>query len=489
LPFSHSKLKVAIVFPESFKNASANLAIHTLYRLLSPSYFTDLFALDTLTGIRTNLKLQDFDLILFTVDYEPNYLNILKILKQTGIEPLAEKRERPILIGGGAAISSNPYPLRPFFDLLAIGEAEVIIPQIMESLEDPSEKTWAQNEWAITPNLKREAKRLYLMDLTQSQSASAFYYSHSTFKMNLIEISRSCPSKCRFCLLSYNALPPRWLPVERFLELTKIFPDNMDLGLVGGSVLDHPKIEEILEHSQRFRVIHPSSVKVSLALEGVLKKLKEKGAQSVTIAPETGSDSLRQKINKGITNYEIVEFSKLVEKLKFKSLKLYFMLGLPEETLEDVEAIGDLLRQIAQNFKGEIQATFSIFVPKPHTPFQYEPIISKDELSKKLKRLKIPKGVKADIGSYKGAVKQLIFSRGSEELGFAMLEHLDGKPLEKLIPVDRILRDPVYVKNLPFNLIDSGVDKTFLANERKKAEMGKLTPRCIPGACKRCGIC
>lgn len=470
------------------KIASSNLAVHTLYRIISKDFFTDIFTLDNLEGLRTGIKLQDFDFIFFTIDFEPNYINVIKILQNTGIEPLASKRKRPVLIAGGAAVSSNPYILRPYFDLLCIGEAESILPEIISNLANFDINYYDEKDWAITPQ-KRTGKRVFLKDLTFSEAASAFYYPKSTFKMNLIEVARSCPSRCRFCLLSYNYLPPRWLPVSRFEELIRIFPEKSTLGLVGGSVLEHPEIEEIIKRAEKFNTINPSSIKISLDLERVLKLLREKGLESITIAPETGSDTLRKKLNKKITNEQILSFVKLVNDLKFKTLKLYFILGLPGEQYEDIEAIVNLLTDISKKFKGKIETTFSIFVPKPHTPFQYEPFISKEEFLKKVKILRLPKGIKADFGSHSGALKQLLFSRGDEDLGLKIPEILRGKKLESIIDIDRILNDTNYVRSLPFNLIDSGVRPGFLETELKKAKKGLYAHACKPNVCNLCGIC
>jgi len=290
--------------------------------------------------------------------------------------------------------------------------------------------------------------------------------------------------------LSYNHLPPRWISIERYEEMIHQFPENSDIGLVGGSVLDHPQIKEILNLSQKFRVINPSSIKIDVKIYDILETLKKKGLNSITIAPETGSETLRKRINKKISNVEIIEFVKAVESLKFKNLKMYFVVGLPFETPENIRETSLLINQIREIFSGKIEVTFSIFVPKPHTPFQYQPFTTKKELTERLKYLKIPEDVKVHIGSYKGALIQTIFSRAGEELGYAMLASLsDKKDLLKLIESEKILFDEETAKTLPFNFIDSGVNSSFLEKERKKAEKEILTPPCNTELCRACGIC
>ncbi len=415
-------------------------------------------------------------------------MNAIQILLKTGIEPLASKRARPIIIGGGAAVSSNPYPLRPFFDILAIGESEVIMPEIVEHVENFDIEAFNGKIWAVTRD-KREAKRVYLSSLSESQSASAFYYNRATFKMNLVEVSRSCPNRCRFCLLSYNSLPPRWLPTERFKELIRLFPDHHDLGLVGGSVLDHPEIEDLIKISYRFKTINPSSIKIDPKAERILILLKQKELESITIAPETGSDNLRERLNKKIKNEEILDFVRMLNNLRFSNLKLYFMLGVPYEEDQDIEAINILLSDISRIFSGHIEVTFSIFVPKPHTPFQYYPLITKNDYIRKKKLLIIPKRIKADFGSYKGAVRQLLFSRGDEEMGYKIIDEIKGEKLETLLNIEKYLYDESFVKGLPFNFVDSGVKADFLKREEMFAKNRKTTPKCNPGTCKLCGIC
>ncbi len=254
--------------------------------------------------------------------------------------------------------------------------------------------------------------------------------------------------------------------------------------------MDHPEIEEIIDLSKKFKTINPSSIKINTNLVQILEKLKQSGLNSVTIAPETGSEMLRRRINKNLKNDEILEFVKILNDLKFKSLKLYLMIGFPFETMDDINQTNDFLRQIKDLFKGPIEVTFSIFVPKPHTPFQYFPLLSKKEFNEKMNKIKIPSGMKAHFGNYRGATKQLLFSRAGEELGNAIYESIvNRKSLETLIDMESILYDEDTTKRMPFNLIDSGVDMDFLEGEIKKSELGKTTPPCFPSKCNLCGIC
>jgi len=483
----------AIVFPENLQLGTSNLAVHLLFRILNRYFETDIFFLNLDRGVITGKRLKEFDFIFFSVDYEPSYPNILKILIENQIEPLKNKRKRPLLIGGGIAVSSNPFPLLPFFDILALGEAEAILPDLIPALINDDTNILKAKTWAIIPDSKVSGKRVYLRDLTHSLAYSIFTYQKTTLKMFLYEISRSCPQKCRFCLLSYSTLPPRYVPFHVMLKnLEGLNVTELPLGLVGSSILDHPEIDNILEEiGSRFKRVTVSSLKIDTGKFETLKKLKSKGLKTITIAPETGTYRLRKKINKNITDEEIKEFIKMVNDLKFDTIKMYFITGLPEEEDEDVEAINDILAFSRKNFRGKISVTVSIFAPKPHTPFQYRPFPVRNTIKKRMQLLKPPKGVILHRGSYQGALNQTLFSRGDERLGYALLKALEEKrPFKSFLHVENYLFNEEFIKNLPFNLIDTGVDFNFLVSEDFKASVEKITPPCdLKGRCKLCGVC
>ena len=487
------KKSAAIVFPENLQLGTSNLAVHLLFRILNQHFETDIFFLNLNKGVITGKGLNEFDFVFFTVDYEPSYPNILKILIHNKIEPLKNKRKRPILIGGGIAISSNPFPLLPFFDVLALGEAEVILPDLIPALTNNDIDILKTPTWAILPDSKVSGKRAYLRDLEYSLAYSIFTYQKTTLKMFLYEISRSCPQKCRFCLLSYSTLPPRYVPFHIMLKnLEGLDTTDLPLGLVGSSILDHPEIDYIIDEiGARFERVTVSSLKIDRRKFETLRKLKFKGLKTITIAPETGTYKLRKKINKNIRDQEIKEFIKMVNDLKFDTVKMYFIVGLPEEDDEDVEAINDIMAFSRKNFRGKISVTVSIFVPKPHTPFQYRPFPSRNTIRKRMQLLKPPKGVILHRGSYQGALNQTLFSRGDERLGHALLKALEEeKPFKSFLRVENYLFNEEFIQNLPFNLIDTGIDSNFLVREDLKASKEKITPPCdLDGRCKLCGVC
>ncbi|MCD6132086.1 MAG: radical SAM protein, partial [Candidatus Hydrothermae bacterium] len=298
---------------------------------------------------------------------------------------------------------------------------------------------------------------------------------------------------CRFCLLSYSTLPPRYVPFHIMLKnLEGLDTTDLPLGLVGSSILDHPEIDYIIDEiGARFERVTVSSLKIDRRKFETLRKLKFKGLKTITIAPETGTYKLRKKINKNIRDQEIKEFIKMVNDLKFDTVKMYFIVGLPEEEDEDVEAINDIMAFSRKNFRGKISVTVSIFVPKPHTPFQYRPFPLRNTIRKRMQLLKPPKGVILHRGSYQGALNQTLFSRGDERLGHALLKALEEeKPFKSFLRVENYLFNEEFIQNLPFNLIDTGIDSNFLVREDLKASKEKITPPCdLDGRCKLCGIC
>ncbi len=477
----------------------SNLAVHTLFRLFNHYGFTDLFFYDTGRGIRSIKKLAEFDIIVFTFPYELDYVKALEILQENGIPPLRSDRNgSPLLIAGGIAVSSNPAVLSPFFDVIAVGEAEAIIPELMEAILNAKDvlESLCDKEWAYIPGLKEKAKRSYLKEAEKFLSYSAFTDERAYFSETfLVEISRGCPHKCRFCLLGYFTLPPRFMPSEKIKEILDYFGEVENLGLVSSAVAEHPEFESILDQLRDDIRVTVSSLRIDSTSVRVLEELKKKGLVTLTVAPEAGSERLRQKINKAISDEKILEFAELAHKLGFHRMKLYFMLGLPGEEEADVEAINDLVARIKKTFRAQISVTVSPFVPKPHTPFEELPYPETATLRARLKRLKMPRGVKLGIEGLRSAEIQAILSRGDSLVGIALLNSLlERKSLHKALKdLGRdpgiYLRDPNYLRKAPFHSVSTGVKREFLRAELEKASKGEVTPRCVPKGCKMCGLC
>ena len=434
----------------------------------------------------------------FSIPFEPDYERVLEILKKWGIEPLREKRDYPILIAGGPATIMNPRPLLPFFDAIFIGEAEEIFSDIGWVFDKKEEllEFLSTKKWAIIPSQKENAERAYLKDLSRTKAFSAIISENSLFKMHLVEIQRGCPRKCRFCLLGHAYLPPRFVPFDVLKDIVKHGAKHSpSIGFVGSAILSHPQIMDILSFADRyFERFSFSSMGLSELVNNpeLLSILKRKGAKTITIAPETGQ-SLRKSINKPYTDEEIFTLLHHMEKEGLMTLKLYFMIGLPEERIEHIVEIKNLIEEIHKNFKGIIRITISIFVPKFHTPLQDSPFSQKKDISEKLRIIRSInlKRVHINLPSFHHAKIETLSARGDEELGLALYRKVFHKePLKMHINSDKYLYDISYIeKAIKTHPVRTGATNTFIQRERQKYSKQRLTPSCQPDFCRLCGIC
>ncbi len=496
------KLKVAVVSPTEYRVGVANLGVHTLFRILNslPDIFVDLFFLDRLRGLRTENPLGDFDLVLFSVSFELDYPNIAKILKKSGIPVRSEGRIRPFVVVGGIAPSANPIPLSLIADAIVIGEAESTLPKIIERFSySKSEFVDALREldFVYIPGLKEEATRSWERDVERFESISAFIDRDSVFgNMFLVEIMRGCPHKCRFCLLSYMTLPPRYRPLKPLLGLIASLPYGTPIGLVASAVADHPELIEFLENlPESVGFVTVSSLRIDRLSEKLLTLLKNKGLKTITVAPEAGTEKLRKIINKPIPEDVILEGVELAASIGFERLKIYFMIGLPHEDEDDVIGITELIHKIRARFTGHISITVSAFVPKPHTPFEDEPFMSLKELKRRARIIKVPRDVEISFDVSRNSELQAILSRGDRRIAEAVA--ISGEQELNLrtafsqlgIDVEKYLNSKGYFESAPYKRIRTGVLRRFIEVERLKAQRAMPTPSCNLTTCKACGIC
>lgn len=491
--------RVAILFPNIYKIGISNLAVHTLYRLVNRRALADLFFTDMERGIKTGWRLGEFDLILLTLPYEFDLLPLLRKLAEWGIDVEKEKRKVPI-IAGGIFPSANPTVLSPIFDVVAVGEAEVIIPAILDSFTKDKNifiKKLSEFEWAYIEDLKEEARRVLDWPHERADSYSVLLDKRAAFKdMFLIEVGRGCPNKCRFCLLSYLTLPPRFSKLNKFIQFIDNLKFEISLGLVGSAILEHPELEDFLDKlPANVKRVSLSSMRIELTTRELLYKLKKLGLKTITVAPEAGSIKLRKKINKPIPEEEILRMVEDANAAGIRKMKLYFMIGLPGEEREDIEAITTLLNELKSKFKGNMSATVSIFVPKPATPFEDTPFIEVDEFKEKVAILRTIKRIGIRIHGYRESEWQAIISRGDEKLGRAFVEAvLHGIPLGRAmkrmgVDKEKYLRDQSYFLKAPYKRIDTLVERKFLTLEVRKSMDGRITPPCNVGRCNICGVC
>ncbi len=364
----------------------------------------------------------------------------------------AERNENdPIVFGGGPVLTANPEPLAPFFDVILLGDGENLLPEFINAMHKIRTlsrcnqlKALAQIEGIYIPSLYAPKYtsdgQLIAIEVTEADVQSSISkqtwqgntLSHSTVitpnaawsNIHMVEVVRSCPELCRFCLASYLTLPFRThslndglIPaIEKGLKVTN------RIGLLGASVTQHPQFSDLLKwlNNDRFADIHlsVSSVRAATVTSFMANTLARRGCKSLTIAIESGSERIRQVINKKLLEEEIFASAKYAKEGGLKGMKLYGMVGLPTETDDDIESTADLLLRLKAATPGlNLSLGVSTFVPKAHTPFQWKGVQPKASKRIELlaKRLK-PKGINIRPESYKWSVIQALMSRSDRRL-------------------------------------------------------------------------
>ncbi len=410
---------------------------------------TPLFSLESKRPVNT------FDIAAFSIPFENDYPNILRILDTAKIPFLSSSRNRfhPLLIAGGVCPSFNPEPIAPLFDVIFIGEAEESLNEFLEGYRavmhtgrarDAAKETALSIEGLYVPdyytihyrddgtiaervplhNAPATVKRRCLGELSAESVTTSIVSAESEFSnMYLIEAMRGCPWSCRFCLVGRMYRPLRKKEsavVKDEIARAKHYTDKV--GLIGPSLTDYAHIKDVLGiPGVQFSI-------TSLRASGKSLELLEflKGHRSISIAPEAGTERMRKVINKKISENDILDTSVRILEAGVENLRLYFMIGLPTETGEDILGIGDLVKKIRRSTKkGSIILSVSTFVPKPLTPFQWHPMDTLGAVKGKLKLIKKALGHEWNVKVFhdvpKYAQLQGLFSRGDRRV-FRIIE-------------------------------------------------------------------
>ena len=543
-------IKVALGYPNRYHVGMSNLGFQSTYRLFNEIEHVacERFFLPEnghqstgrITTIESGMPVFEFDIIAFSVSFENDYPNILTLLEKAGL-PLQSKDRgipHPLVIAGGVACFLNPEPISPYIDLFLIGEAKEMLFRFFEFFEPGTTKksylqVLAQNvHGAYVPafynpsyhndgtiasykpvcDVPEKIIRPFVEDLSVESTFSTIITPNTTFDRTfLIEVSRGCPHGCRFCAAGFIYRPPRFRPLELLNEnMNRGIDMTNKIGLVGAAVSDLPGIGNLCKQALKKDIrISFSSLRADALTPELLSVLSKSKIKTATIAPDAGSERLRRVINKGITKEDILAAVETLVENDILNLKLYFMVGLPTETMDDVEEITVLCKRIKHSFlkysrpkkrMGEITLSLNSFVPKPFTPFQWCAMDDVSTLKRKIKKikrdLKSVANVRVNTDVPRWAYIQALLSRGDRKVAHILsFAHKAGgnwaQTLKKspLNPDFYVLRERSLDELFPWDFIDHGIRKSFLKKEYKKGMQAKTSPPCPMESCNICGVC
>ncbi|MEE8414194.1 MAG: radical SAM protein [Dehalococcoidales bacterium] len=503
------RLPIALIYPNAYYLGMSNLGMQSIYSLLNdyPNVVCERVFREK--GDRTKKvlplslesqrPLTDFAVLAFSVTYELDYFNVPEILKASGIPIYAADRDEshPLVMAGGVCVTANPMPLSPFFDCLCIGEAESILPAMLpvlsEGISDKRDKllkkisgvpgVYVPQSYDDTPVIRQFTQNLddfpaHSVVLTPDTELGNLY---------LIEVERGCDWGCRFCLVSTAFSPTRFRSLDNLLSQGKEgLKYRKRLGLVGPAVSDHPQFEELLTGLQQMGAeLSISSLRIKPLPTIALREMVKGGARSVALAPEAGSQRLRQVIRKNINEDDILKAMYLVAEQNIKQLKLYFMIGLPTETDDDIEEMVKLVlkcKAILDSRQSGCRITLSIapFVPKAGTPFQWLPMEQLSTLKNRLSLLKkrlSPQGIQIKAESLAWSQVQGSLARGKSRLAEALadIEEFSLSGWQNAVDKCRLdINTYLYRKldtteKLPWSMLDSGINTRRLQLELARA--------------------
>ena len=541
------RVSIALVYPNTYAVGMSNLGFQTIYEHLnalpdavcervffpdpedSDEYGrtgTEPFSLESLRPLR------DFDMVGFSVTYEGDYINVLRLLRMAGIPVRAAERGPgdPLVLMGGVCAFSNPEPVSPFMDAIAVGEGEELVAEIVEVYrscraeghEDLRQRVIGRLKplagiyvpagydvryaadgtiGAVTPldpGVPALVVKRRLGDVNRFETRSVLKTPKAEYgHMALLEVGKGCGRGCRFCLEGQVYRPVRHRSLESLREsVAQIAKESKRVGLVGACVSDYPWIGDLMKMLEEYGVeVSISSLRADSLTEDLVAALHRGGHRTLTMAPEAGTERLRRVVRKVITDEQLYAACDLLRKYGIPNLKCYFMIGQPTETMEDVEAIPDLARRMLERLRvpgpdghpfGKLTLSVSSFVPKPWTPFQWAPFDEPRDLEAKLEAIKSGARrlqVRVVHENPREAGLQALLARGDRRVAdfLEIAARLDGDWRQALREWDV---DPSFYTRrergageiMPWDHFDVGVKKAGLLREWQRAGLGEAVP-------------
>jgi radical SAM family uncharacterized protein/radical SAM-linked protein len=544
------KLSFALAFPDTYEVGMSHLGLQILYAILDGyrdvavercyapwpdmEHWMRKYSMP-LVSLESRIPLRHFDVVGFSLQYELSYTNVLNMLDMGGIPVHREERtdEHPLVIAGGPC-AFNPAPMEAFMDAFVVGEGEEVISEIVQTLLSTNKK--GRGRLHLLEKLS-DLKGLFVPSIhTRQQSIRKriipdlnnwclpvkpvvplmkIIHDRAT-----LEIARGCTRGCRFCQAGMV-----WRPVrERRPDVIEQMAENMlcftgydELSLLSLSSGDYTQIEPLLENlMDRYRGRHVALALPSLRAETLTQRLieniKRVRKTNFTLAPEAGTQRMRDIINKGSTESDLLATTARVFEAGWKSIKLYFMIGLPDEKDDDLYGIINLAQKVLNQTRnrGQVTVSLSTFVPKPHTPFQWHRQIDVNEIIKKqalIKKYTYRQNLTVKWHDARMSLLEGLFSRGDEKIGLLVerafylgcrfdgwtdklsFEAWKSAIKESGIDTGTYLGERTMSETLPWDHIDAGIQKDFLIREYEKSQYGGLTADCRWGHCTNCGIC
>jgi len=500
------EVRFASCYPNLYRSAMSSLGFHIIYDFLNSreDTYCERVVYPHAHSLETGTQLKHFDMVGFSLQYEEDYLHVLEMLQKGGLAIRKEDRkpDDPLVIAGGPCATSNPLPMTPFVDLFLVGDGEAILPHFLEvfkELRNPREELekflevkgvyLPDNpvEINLIPDMEQAWKPVHqvIPETREKSLTPAFGRSF------LLEVSRGCTRGCRFCMAGCLYRPRREVPLSDLLETAEKTRESTGLNkvaLIGAAVSDHSRIEDLCQSllERGFQITLPS-LRVEAVTDQLLEILKSSGLKTVTLAPES-TWNLRKVINKSLTDEDIFQAVKKTFQEEM-NVKLYFLVGLPTETRNDLEEVITLIKSLQKEAprKSSLRVSVNPFIPKPHTPFQWHHFNYKEIKSKVniLNQEFRSRYFKAE--SPRSSLIQYVLSVGGADMGDVLeisLQHKLSLPeWQKLAPHWEL------TSKLPWRNIQVGVDDEFLKDEYEKALKGEFTPWCETFGCQNCGAC